>query len=203
MYQSSHSFLLFSIMIFCDNQYIMLSHHSVTLWFTVPPFIARSQGEELHVATEGGAVTMKCDVGGVPEPLVTWLKDGQILQTEDNAHIRILSGGQVRSKLHKAVYVYRGIVSKFSINVPNRCLWNAVVHASFLVDFPVFSCQDIRCCKIHMSGWEYGWLNREVLQAGSSGYATSHLYICLTTTCCNPHLFLPDFPLNNWQCADL
>lgn len=72
-----------------------MSPHSITFFFTVPPYIAQSQGEELHVATEGRAVTMKCDVGGVPEPLVTWLKDGQILQTEDNAHIRILSGGQV------------------------------------------------------------------------------------------------------------
>nr|XP_022322237.1 hemicentin-1-like isoform X1 [Crassostrea virginica] len=61
----------------------------------VPPFIAESQGEEVHVAVEGGAVTMECHVGGVPEPLVTWLKDGQILQTEENAHVRILSGGQI------------------------------------------------------------------------------------------------------------
>lgn len=61
----------------------------------MPPFIAESQGEEVHVAVEGGAVTMECHVGGVPEPLVTWLKDGQILQTEENTHVRILSGGQV------------------------------------------------------------------------------------------------------------
>ncbi|XP_062570988.1 hemicentin-1-like isoform X1 [Saccostrea cucullata] len=61
----------------------------------VPPFIARSQGEELHVAVEGGTVTMNCEVGGTPEPMVTWLKDGQILNMEDNTHIRILSGGQI------------------------------------------------------------------------------------------------------------
>lgn len=99
-------------------------------------------------------------------------------------------------------YVYKGIVSKFSIYVPNRCLWNAVVYASFLVGFPVSSCQDIRCCKIHMSGWEYGRLNREVLQVGSSGYATSHLYLCLNTARCSSH-FIWHMPSDNWQCANL
>lgn len=83
---------------------------------------------------------MKCDVGGVLEFLVIWLKDGQILQIEDNVYIRILFGGQVRFKFYKVVYVYRGIVSKFSINVLNRCFWNVVVYVFFFVDFLVFSC---------------------------------------------------------------
>ncbi|XP_048772936.2 hemicentin-1-like isoform X2 [Ostrea edulis] len=61
----------------------------------VPPFIVKSQGEELHVVVEGGMATLNCEVGGIPEPLVTWLKDGNILQTEDNSQVRILSGGQI------------------------------------------------------------------------------------------------------------
>lgn len=64
----------------------------------MPPFIVKSQGEELHVVVEGGMATLNCEVGGIPEPLVTWLKDGNILQTEDNSQVRILSGGQVRKK---------------------------------------------------------------------------------------------------------
>jgi hypothetical protein len=67
-------------------------------YLAVPPYIVTSQGEDLHVVVEGGMATFNCEVGGVPEPMITWLKDGNILQTEDNSHIRILSGGQVYVK---------------------------------------------------------------------------------------------------------
>ena len=44
---------------------------------------------------ERGVVTMECVAVGIPEPMVTWMKNDQIIELSSNPHLRVLNGGQV------------------------------------------------------------------------------------------------------------
>jgi hemicentin len=38
---------------------------------------------------------MECDPSGVPEPTITWLKDGTVIDIEQTKYVRILRSGRV------------------------------------------------------------------------------------------------------------
>jgi len=40
-------------------------------------------------------VSLECDARGDPEPVITWLKDGEVMDKNSLRHIRFLSGGRV------------------------------------------------------------------------------------------------------------
>jgi len=63
--------------------------------FAVPPRIPGSRSEtELSVVARR-PVKMECEPSGVPEPTITWLKDGNIVDIEQTKYIRVLRGGRV------------------------------------------------------------------------------------------------------------
>ena len=40
-------------------------------------------------------VKMECEPSGVPEPTITWLKDGNVVDIEQTKYIRMLRGGRI------------------------------------------------------------------------------------------------------------
>jgi hypothetical protein len=63
--------------------------------FAVPPRIPGSRSEtELSVVARR-QVKMECEPTGVPEPTITWIKDGNVIDIEQTKFVRILRNGRI------------------------------------------------------------------------------------------------------------
>lgn len=62
---------------------------------TVPPAIDGSHHTWDLSVIERAPINLDCHAIGIPEPLITWLKDQEIIVMSENTHLRMLAGGQV------------------------------------------------------------------------------------------------------------
>ena len=70
----------------------------------VPPSLANSRTDTDLTVTAQQRVHMECNpTRGVPEPEVTWLKDGHALQLNHTRHVRLLRAGRVLQMRSAAV----------------------------------------------------------------------------------------------------
>ncbi|XP_035222665.1 hemicentin-1-like isoform X3 [Stegodyphus dumicola] len=60
----------------------------------VPPTIDRRKLQKVYFVKEGGSVTIKCPISGHPKPIITWLKDSDIIPLHSSPHIHFSDGFQ-------------------------------------------------------------------------------------------------------------
>lgn len=63
---------------------------SISVSFSVPPTI-HVQPKDTNV-TNGYSLTLNCEATGFPQPVVSWQKDGQAV---DTSHVTLLSNGSL------------------------------------------------------------------------------------------------------------
>jgi len=67
----------------------------LVMMLPVPPRIPGSRTDTDLSVIVRRPIRMECEPTGVPEPEITWFKDGQIINVEENLFVRVLRGGRV------------------------------------------------------------------------------------------------------------
>lgn len=62
--------------------------------FIVPPQIQGTHTVSKISVVKESTVTLECEANGVPEPQLTWIKDGKVIEITQQPHIRIKDGGK-------------------------------------------------------------------------------------------------------------
>ncbi|KAK3087485.1 hypothetical protein FSP39_006555 [Pinctada imbricata] len=97
----------------------------------VPPIIDRSGVLEMYTVIERGVVSMECITVGIPEPIIRWMKNDNIIELSENPHIRILNGGQT----FQVLSAQRSDTAKYTCQAENEAgvakkHYNLTVHVS-------------------------------------------------------------------------
>jgi len=61
---------------------------------TVPPQLIGAETVAKIKAIKGTLVTLECDVSGTPQPRITWIKDGSVIEISNHPHMSILNDGK-------------------------------------------------------------------------------------------------------------
>lgn len=56
-------------------------------FFTAPPTIDRKYLKSNYFVKEGDSVIIKCPINGHPKPILTWLKDSDVIPLHSSSHI--------------------------------------------------------------------------------------------------------------------
>jgi len=65
------------------------------LFLPVPPVIADAEFVSDISVVQGTSITMECKTAGVPEPTITWYKEGEIIQVDQLPNFRLQQAGRV------------------------------------------------------------------------------------------------------------
>lgn len=59
--------------------------------FSVPPQIVGSRTVSKISVIKGSTIALKCNVSGVPDPQITWIKDNSVIEISAHTNIRIVN----------------------------------------------------------------------------------------------------------------
>jgi len=65
------------------------------LFLPVPPVIADAEFVSDISVVQGTSITMECKTAGVPDPNITWYKEGEIIQVDQLPNFRLQQAGRV------------------------------------------------------------------------------------------------------------
>lgn len=89
----------------------------------VPPTIDGAGKTDLIEAKEGSTIYLPCSTSGIPEPSVTWLKDGVRLVDGLHSNKRELSGGK-QLELRQVTSADEGLYRCQAVNIAGQKLKN-------------------------------------------------------------------------------
>lgn len=89
----------------------------------MPPTIDGAGKTDVIEATEGSTVYLPCSTSGIPEPSVSWLKDGVRLMDGLHSNKREMSGGR-QLELRQVTSADEGLYRCQAVNIAGQKLKN-------------------------------------------------------------------------------
>lgn len=84
--------------------YINLQNFTnIILPILAPPAIEKKGLKKVYFVKEADSVTIKCPVKGYPAPVITWLKDSDVIPLHSSPHINFSDGFQNLQLLHASL----------------------------------------------------------------------------------------------------
>lgn len=71
-----------------------------TNFILAPPSIEKKGLKKVYFVKEADTVTLQCPVKGYPAPIITWLKDSDVIPLHSSPHINFSDGFQKLQLLH-------------------------------------------------------------------------------------------------------
>ena len=89
------------------------------LFLPVPPVIADAEFVSDISVVQGTSITMECKTAGVPDPNITWYKEGEIIQVDQLPNFRLQQAGRVMQVGGLCFHVCYGLMD-FCVTILKR-----------------------------------------------------------------------------------